>query len=104
MRTLLASGTIIGVPSVSLIPCIFNESREDRKQVDSIGVAGVVILETVESNGFNTHVRAHVVDVTGWQGLGVSAASKATRGEKHGSLISELDTAILGFWLVPIPN
>ena len=44
VKALPISRTIIGVPGVSLIPCISNESREDRTQVDSVGV---VILKFI---------------------------------------------------------
>jgi hypothetical protein len=70
VRALLASRTIIGLPSTSLVPCISNESREGRKQVDSIGVA---ILES--NNGFVTWIR-HAMCDKGWEGA-------ATRGEKR---------------------
>ena len=62
MRASQASRTIVGLPSISLVPCISNESREDRKQVDYIGV---VILE---GNGFITWIR-HAMGDKGWGGL-----------------------------------
>ena len=62
MRALLASGTIVDLPGVSLVPCIPNESREDRKQVGSIEA---VVLE---SNGFFTWI-IHAVDDEGWEGV-----------------------------------
>jgi hypothetical protein len=37
---------MVGLPGISLVSCVPNESREDWKQVDSVGV---VIFE---SNGF----------------------------------------------------
>ena len=67
MRASLASRTIVGLPSISLVPCISNESREDRKQVDYIGV---VILE---GNGLIAWIR-HV--------MGDNLGRAATRGER----------------------
>jgi hypothetical protein len=78
VRVFASRGTIVGLPGISLVPCIPDESREDRTQVDSIGV---VILE---GNGFIAWI-IHGVDDEA-RGSGRSA----TRGERHGSNTWEL--------------
>ena len=80
MRASLASRTIVGLPSISLVPCISNESREDRKQVDYIGV---VILE---GNGLIAWIR-HV--------MGDNLGRTATRGGKRRGKDTEQHLAIL---------
>jgi hypothetical protein len=46
VRTLLTSGNILDLPDVALIPCIPNESRQDREQISSVEFV------VVERNGF----------------------------------------------------
>lgn len=49
VKASLANGMmVVGLPGVSLVPCIPHESREDRKQVSYTGI-------TLETNRFATH-------------------------------------------------
>ena len=79
MLLLVASRAIVGLPSVSLVPCISNESREDRKQVDYIGF---VVLE---GNGFISWIR-HV--------MGERTATRG--GKRHGKETEQHLTLYLG--------
>ena len=53
---MLLARNIVGLPGNSLVSCVPNETREDRKQVDSIGVV------TFESSGFITWMTHAVGD------------------------------------------
>ncbi len=52
MRALIASRSIVGLPGVSLVPCIPNTSRGYGNQV---GAIEVIILESNRSNNRSRH-------------------------------------------------
>lgn len=99
VRTFLTSVNVLDLPDVTLIPCISNESRQDRKQVPSVEF---VVVERNGSIEFSE--RIHAEDQFGWSGWeSVHTTGELTYKSPVHSLTATVALHTNKIAIVPVP-